>query len=93
MNLLEPDPEDAALYAKSDLLTNCYKRNVRMMANVARMSSPRDRVLLLVGAGHLAILRDFAMASPAFCLADTMSYLGSSAAKEPTQGSQTQRQQ
>jgi hypothetical protein len=91
MDLLEPDSGDAALYAKSDLLTNWYKRNVRMMANVARMSSPGDRVLLIVGAGHLAILRDFALASPTFCLADTMSYLGSSAAKEPRRRLQKRR--
>ncbi len=75
MDLLEPDPEDAALYAKSDLLTNWYKRNIRMMTNVARISDAGDRVLLIVGSGHLAILRDFAVESLAFCLADTLYYL------------------
>lgn len=81
MDLLEPDPEDAALYAKSDLLTNWYKRNIRMMTNVARISDAGDRVLLIVGSGHLAILRDFAIGSPAFCLADTLFYLGGSEAQ------------
>jgi hypothetical protein len=75
MDLLEPDTDEAALYAKSDLLTNWYKRNIRMMTNVARISSPGDRVLLIVGSGHLGILRDFAAASPGFCLADTRSFL------------------
>lgn len=75
LELLEPDPEEAALYTKSDYLTNWYKRNIRMMANVARISDPGDRVLLIVGAGHLPILRDFALHSPAFCLSDTLHYL------------------
>ncbi|MGI8706077.1 MAG: DUF5694 domain-containing protein [Sphingomicrobium sp.] len=78
MDLLEPDPEDPALYGKSDYLVNWYKRNIRMMANVARISVPGDRVLLIVGAGHLSILRDFAIHSPAFCLADTLHYLDKS---------------
>jgi hypothetical protein len=77
MDLLEPDPNDVVLYGRADSLTNWYKRNIRMMANVARISGPGDRVLLVVGSGHLAIMRDFAVASPAFCLADTLFYLGS----------------
>lgn len=75
LELLEPDPDDAALYARSDYLLNWYKRNIRMMANVARISEPGDRVLLVVGSGHLAILRDFSLDSPQFCLADTLKYL------------------
>lgn len=75
MDLLEPDPEEPALYGKSDYLTNWYKRNIRMMTNVARISDPRDRVLLIVGKGHLPILRHFAIHSPEFCLADTLHYL------------------
>jgi hypothetical protein len=75
MDLLKPDPDEAALYGKSDYLTNWYKRNIRMMANVARISKPGDRVLLIVGAGHLPVMRDFAIHSPAFCLADTLHYL------------------
>ena len=77
MELLEPDPNEQVLYSKADLLTNWYKRNVRMMSNIARISEQGDRVLLIVGSGHLAILRDFAAASPAFCLADTLHYLPS----------------
>jgi len=75
MDLLKPDPQNPALYEKADLLTNWYKRNIRMMANLRRMSQPGDRVLLVVGSGHLAILRDLAAASPDLCLADTMRYL------------------
>lgn len=36
---------------------------------------PNDRVLLIVGSGHLTILRDFARDSPQFCLVDAEAYL------------------
>lgn len=75
MDLLIPDPDNAALYEKSDYLLNWYKRNIRMMTNIARISEPGDRVLVIVGAGHLPILRDFAGASPHICLMDTAAYL------------------
>lgn len=81
MDLLEPEPEKAPLYEKSDYLLNWYKRNIRMMTNVARVSDAGDRVLLIVGSGHLPILRDFALQSPAFCLADTLHYLKLAQAK------------
>lgn len=75
MDLLIPDPENAALYEKSDYLLNWYKRNIRMMTNIIRISEPGDRVLVIVGAGHLPMLRDFASASPRICLMDTVAYL------------------
>lgn len=75
LELLAPDPDDPELYGRADRLLSWYKRNIRMMTNVARISEPEDRVLLIVGAGHLAILREFAIDSPYACLADTLQYL------------------
>lgn len=75
MDLLLPDPDDPAIYARSDRLLYWYKRNIRMMANLARVAGDGDRIFLLVGSGHLAILRDFALHSPRFCLVDTLAYL------------------
>jgi len=76
MSLFEPDLEDPTIYAKADRLTNWYKRNFRMFANVVRKTDrPRDRVLLLVGAGHLTILRDLARMMPGFCLVEPQAYL------------------
>jgi hypothetical protein len=70
-------PEDSgAIYARSDLLANWYKRNFRMFANVARGTVPGDRVLVLVGSGHLKTLRDLAVQAPYFCLVETNAYLG-----------------
>lgn len=75
MRFLIPDRDKAAIYEHSDYLLNWYKRNIRMMANVARVSEPGDRVFLLVGAGHLQIMRDFAIDSPNVCLWDALRYL------------------
>jgi hypothetical protein len=76
MDLFQPDPESSALYQRADLLTNWYKRNFRMFANVVRKTErPGDRVLLLVGAGHLKILRDLASGMPGFCLVEPQDYL------------------
>ena len=74
MGLLTP-ATDGTLYGRSDLLTNWYKRNHRMMANVVRAMEPGDRMLLLVGAGHLKIMRDRAADAPYLCLVDTQAYL------------------
>ncbi len=75
MEMLLPT-ESPAIYSRADLLTNWYKRNLRMFANINRITEfPNDRVLLIVGSGHLKILRDFAVDSPQFCFVDTNVYL------------------
>lgn len=76
MNLLMPSEQSGLLYDKTDQLTNWYKRNFRMFTNINRVTEfPKDRVLLIVGSGHLTILRDLAINSPQFCLVDTNLYL------------------
>lgn len=68
--------DDPAIYARADLVTNWYKRNLRIFTNVARITEfGKDRVLLIIGAGHLKILRGFANDSPDFCLVDVQTYL------------------
>jgi hypothetical protein len=49
-------------YAGPDLLTEWYRRNVRIYNNVIKLATtPEDRVLVIFGAGHLGWLRqDFA---------------------------------
>ncbi|MCS6625433.1 DUF5694 domain-containing protein [Roseibacterium beibuensis] len=75
MGLLAPDSSTTALYERVDRLTFWYQRNHRMMANLVRVSEPGDRVLLVVGAGHLQIMRDLARDAPFICLMDTQKYL------------------
>jgi len=58
------------------LVTNWYKRNLRIFANLSRITDfGNDRILLIIGSGHLKILRGFAVDSPDFCLIDTQFYL------------------
>ncbi len=72
---LMPDPSTPALYRRTDLLLNWYQRNLRMMANIVREAEERDRVLVLVGSGHLKLLGDLARDADFLCLADTTEYL------------------
>lgn len=75
LEMLLPD-EGVAIYGRTDLVTNWYKRNLRMFANINRVTEfPDDRVLLIVGSGHVKILSDFALGSPQFCLVEAETYL------------------
>lgn len=76
MSLFEPEAGNAAIYEASDRMANWYRRNFRMWANVVRKTDrPTDRVFLLVGSGHLAILRSLALDMPGFCLVEPHAYL------------------
>jgi hypothetical protein len=72
---LMPD-DNAAIYESADRITNWYRRELRIFANLNRITEfPTDRILLIIGSGHLKILRDFALDSPQFCLVEVESYL------------------
>jgi hypothetical protein len=72
---LLPD-ENPALYESADRVTNWYKRELRIFANLNRITQfPDDRVLFIVGSGHLAIQRNFALDSPQFCLVEAEAFL------------------
>jgi hypothetical protein len=76
MKMLLPNPSSIAIYARADLVTNWYKRNLRILTNLNRVTEiGKDRVLLVIGAGHLAILRQLAGDSDYFCLVDPEAYL------------------
>lgn len=63
------------LYSNTDLATNWYKRNLRIFTNLLEATAPGDRVLVLIGAGHMKLLRDFASEHPTYCLVDAVAYL------------------
>lgn len=76
LQMLATASDNDVIYEKPDAVANWYKRNLRMFANINRITSfPNDRVLVLVGTGHLKILRDFAIDSPQFCLVEAENYL------------------
>ncbi len=75
VRMLHPDSESTDLYEGANLLTNWQKRNLRILANVYRVSEPGDRLLLLIGSGHLTLLRQWAEAAQDLALMDTSAYL------------------
>jgi hypothetical protein len=76
MKMLLPNPTNSAIYARADLVTNWYKRNLRIFSNLNRVTEAgKDRVVLVIGFGHLAILRQLAADSDYFCLVDPQEYL------------------
>jgi hypothetical protein len=64
------------VYPGVDWITAWYNRNLRIFANVQRITqSPQERILLIIGGGHLAILRHCVLASPEYELAEVHGYL------------------
>jgi len=75
IQMLRP-ADDPRLYFRADLVANWYKRNLRIFANVNRITRfPSDRVLLIIGSGHLKLLREFAADSFQFRLLELDNYL------------------
>jgi hypothetical protein len=76
MKMLLPDVSSPAIYARADLVTNWYKRNLRILTNLNRVTEVgKDRVLLVIGYGHLAILQQLAKDSDYFCVVEAAEYL------------------
>jgi hypothetical protein len=68
--------DSVVIYEKADQVSNWYKRELRIFSNINRITEfPNDRILLIIGAGHLKIQRDFALDAPQFCLIETEPYL------------------
>lgn len=65
----------SARYETTDLATNWYKRNLRLYTNLVDLAAPGERILLLIGAGHVHLLRGLAQDDPRFCLAELTDYL------------------
>jgi hypothetical protein len=63
------------VFSGPDLVAAWYTRNLRMFANLQRISAPGERILLIVGWGHLPILRHCALASPEHELVEAGPYL------------------
>ncbi len=75
-SMLLPDTATSALYAGADLVANWYKRNLRIFANLSRVTDfGKDRVLLIIGSGHIHILSDLALTSSFYCLVSPLDYL------------------
>lgn len=63
-------------YFGADMKTYWYNRNLRILQNIYRIiDSQEDRVLIIIGAGHLPVLRHAIKASPELELAEVHDYL------------------
>jgi hypothetical protein len=67
--------KSSGMYEQTDLVTNWYKRNLRIFTNINRVAEPGDRIVLFIGAGHLHILKSLAAEAPYVCAEDAMRYL------------------
>jgi len=64
-------------YPGVDWVTGWYNRNLRIFANLQRITeSQNERTLLIIGGGHLPILRHCVLASPEYDLVEVHEYLG-----------------
>ncbi len=61
-------------YIGAEVLAGWYDRNIRIFANLQQIAVPDDRILLIYGAGHLAILQELARNSSQFELVNTLDY-------------------
>ena len=60
-----------------DVITAWYNRNLRIFANLQRITEPPgERLLVVYGAGHIPILRHCVEASPEYDLVEVADYLG-----------------
>ncbi|MGD9346984.1 MAG: DUF5694 domain-containing protein [Candidatus Aminicenantes bacterium] len=55
-------------YPGARLLTEWYKRNMRIYTNLLNIIEPEDRVLVVFGAGHLGLLRQAVQTDPTLTL-------------------------
>jgi hypothetical protein len=63
-------------YAGPDALAKWYRRNLRMVHNVWRaIDDGSERVLFLVGVGHVHTLRQLLLEFPQFCPTSGLRYL------------------
>ncbi len=65
-------------YPGVDYVCAWYSRNLRIFANLQRITeSPDDRILVIIGSGHIPILRHCAQSSPDHQLVEVSEYLSS----------------
>lgn len=67
---------DAKAYPGANWVGNWYARNLKIFTHLVRLAGrPQDRVLVIYGAGHAPLLRQFAEQSGAFRVEDPLACL------------------
>ena len=63
-------------YLGPDDATSWYNRNLRIFSNLQAITSDTsDRILVIIGAGHLPILRFLAQSSPEYRVRDVAEFV------------------
>lgn len=63
-------------YIGADVVLRWYERNMKIFVNLSRIvSTPNERVLVLIGGGHLPLLSHFVEGAGQFSLASVSTYL------------------
>jgi hypothetical protein len=64
-------------YFGPDMRTRWYNRNLRIFHNLQRITAlPEERIIVIIGSGHVPILRHSVEASPEYRLVEVRDYLG-----------------
>lgn len=67
---------DAERYVGADVLAAWYQRNFRIFTNLVRLvEAPGDRVLVIIGSNHSAVLREAVQSSPDLELVEANDFL------------------
>jgi hypothetical protein len=65
-----------ANYVGANLVASWYERNLKIFANLTRIiTSEEDRILVIIGVGHVKLLLDLIADSQQFVLAQVQDYL------------------
>jgi len=62
-------------YIGARVVGDWYARNLHIFANLASITQPGDRVLLIIGMGHAPILRELIRSHPGMQLVEPLDYL------------------
>ena len=63
-------------YAGAEMARDWYERNLKIYANILRITeSPNERILVVIGSSHVKLLQQFAVESGDFTLAPATDYL------------------
>ena len=62
-------------YIGAEVLVGWYDRNIRIFANLRQIMQPEDRILVIFGSGHVAILRELISGFSGMRLENTLDYL------------------
>lgn len=74
--LLLTEAGKGADYTGADVLAGWYERNLKIATNIMRtVDSPNEKVLVLIGSGHIKLLHDFLKEYPGLEVIETGKYL------------------